>query len=130
MNDFSLIPNYGDLFNGQTMMPDFGISGVGSSPAAFGQNFFNSRDFGLNAGTIGFGLQGLSSLGNLWGAFQSNKLARDQLNFTKNFAQKNLQNQTTSYNTALEDRARSRGIQEGQSSEQVQAYIDRNRLTA
>lgn len=131
MNDFSLMPNFEGLYNGQTMMPDFGISGVGSAmPSSFGQNFMNSRDFGFNAGTLGVGLQGLSSLGNLWGAFQSNKLARDQLNFTRDFANKNLKNQTTSYNTALEDRARGRGVQEGQSSEQVQAYIDRNRLTA
>ena len=88
----------------------------------------NNTNFGWNANTLNFGMQGLMGLGNLWGAWQANKLARDQLNFTKDFANRNLANQTQAYNTALEDRGRTRGFVEGQSSAETQAWIDRNRL--
>lgn len=83
---------------------------------------------GWNMPTFQMGLQGLNTIGNLWGAWQANKLARDQLNFTKDFANRNLANQTQAYNTALEDRGRSRAAVEGQTSAEAQAYIDRNRL--
>lgn len=93
-------------------------------------NFFDpgNTNFGWNANTLSFGMQGLQGLGNLWGAWQANKLARDQLNFTKDFANRNLANQTQAYNTALEDRGRARAAVEGQTSAEAQAYIDRNRL--
>ena len=84
--------------------------------------------FGMNMPTMEMGLQGLNSLGNLWGAWQSNKLAKDQLDFTKRFATANLANQTQAYNTALEDRARARAAVEGQNAQQQQDYVDRNRL--
>ena len=84
---------------------------------------------GFNAPTLQLGMQGLGTIGNLWGAWQSNKLAKDQLNFTKKFASMNLANQMKSYNTALEDRSRSRAAAEGQTSAEAQAYVDRNRMT-
>lgn len=84
---------------------------------------------GWNAPTMQMGMQGLNTLGNLWGAWQSNKLAKDQLNFTKMMANANLNNQIKSYNTGLEDRSRSRAAVEGQSSAEAQAYVDRNRLS-
>lgn len=84
---------------------------------------------GWNANTLKLGLSGLNTLGNLWGAWQSNKLARDQLNFTKDVTNTNLNNSIQSYNTSLEDRARARAAMEGQSNAEAQAYIDKNRLT-
>ena len=106
--------------------------GVPNATGGGGGNlgFFNpnNTNFGWNANTLNFGMQGLMGLGNLWGAWQSNKLARDQLNFTKDFANRNLANQTKAYNTALEDRGRARAFVEGQTSAEAQAYIDRNRL--
>lgn len=87
-----------------------------------------NTNFGWNANTLSFGMQGLNALGNMWGAWQAQKLAKDQLNFTKDFANRNLANQTKAYNTALEDRGRSRAFMEGQSAAEAQAYIDRNRL--
>lgn len=106
---------------GQTPTPQFGFmpNGVGGP----------SSGFGFNLPTAQLGLSGLASLGNLWGAFQAQSLARDQLDFTKQAYDTNLKNSLTSYNTALEDRARARGATEGQSQEQVQSYIDKNRLT-
>lgn len=107
-----------------------GYGGYGGS-GAYGPNPGSSLDFklGWNAPTLGMGMQGLGALGNLWGAWQSSRLARDQLDFTKKFANINLNNQIKSYNTALEDRSRSRAAAEGQSAAEAQAYVDRNRLT-
>lgn len=85
--------------------------------------------FGLNSPTLQMGMQGLNTLGNLWGAFEAQKLAREQFDFTKNTTNTNLNNSIKSYNTALEDRARSRGFTEGQSTGQTQSYIDNNRLS-
>lgn len=85
--------------------------------------------FGLNGPTMQMGMQGLNTLGNLWGAFEAQKLAREQFDFTKNTTNTNLNNSIRSYNTALEDRARARGFTEGQSSDQIQGYINTNRLS-
>jgi len=106
-----------------TASQPFGIPNLPSSGNSR-LSFFdpNNTRFGWNANTLNFGMQGLMGLGNLWGAWQANKLARDQLNFTKDFANRNLLNQTKAYNTALEDRARARAAVEGQTAAQQQAY--------
>lgn len=78
---------------------------------------------------IGSIMDGIGTLGNLWGANRALGLARDQFAFQKDFANTNLANQIKSYNTALEDRARSRAVAEGRSQESAQEYIDRNRMS-
>lgn len=84
---------------------------------------------GWNMDTAKLALSGLQTIGGLWGAFQANKLAKQQFRFQRDFAETNLANQIQSYNTALADRARSRGAMEGQSQAQTQAYIDQNQLS-
>lgn len=106
--------------------PSFGSGALGGAGAGGGAG--SGFQLGWNMPTFQMGLQGLNTIGNLWGAWQANKLAKDQLNFTKNFANRNLANQTQAYNTALEDRGRARAAVEGQTSTEAQAYLDRNRL--
>ena len=89
---------------------------------------YNPLEIGYNIPTLQLGMQGLGTLGNLWGTFQSNKLARDSFNFQKDFAQKNLANSIKSYNTALTDRATSRGFVQGDSKDKTQQYINDNKL--
>ncbi|QEP29867.1 hypothetical protein HYP99_gp069 [Sinorhizobium phage ort11] len=103
---------------------------IGADPSQFNVGGTGSGGFGGLMSLDGLKLigGGLSTIGNLWNAFQAQKLARDSFNFQKNFANKNLANQIQSYNTALEDRARSRGFTEGQSQDQIDSYIDKNRL--
>lgn len=84
---------------------------------------------GFNVGTGQLALAGLGSLANIFGGLKAGKLAEDQFKFTKAVTNTNLNNQLQSYNTALSDRARARGVAEGQSTAEVQAYIDKNRLT-
>ena len=85
---------------------------------------------GFNIGTGQLALGGLSSLANLWGANKQMKLAEDQFDFTKKIATTNLNNQVKSYNTALDDRIRSRAAMEGSSSAEAEAYLNKNRLSA
>ncbi|QIG70537.1 putative structural protein [Rhizobium phage RHph_N38] len=103
-------------------------------PATFGAPAAQSGGgiFGMGGGG---GLSGLNvisgalgTIGNLWNAFQAQKLAKQQFSFTKDFANRNLANQIQSYNTALSDRARARGFTEGQSQDQINAYITANQL--
>lgn len=109
--------------------PSMDLSSGGASIAGAVPSAAKGFQFGMNAPSFQMGMQGLNSLGNLWGAFQAQKLAREQFDFTKNTTNTNMNNSIKSYNTTLEDRARSRGFTEGQSSGQIQGYIDNNRLT-
>ena len=102
---------------------DFG--GAGGPPD---RDLGSSTGIGMNIGTGQMAIKGLATLGNLYGSLQSSKLAKEQFKFSKDFANKNLANQTQSYNTALSDRLTSRGVAQGQSSAEVQAAIDKNRL--
>jgi hypothetical protein len=101
-------------------------SSTGANAATPG--IFGNTGLGANLPTFQLGLGAIGTLGNLWGAFNAQSLAKDALDFQKNMAQKNLTNSTTSYNTALTDRATARGVTEGQSDAQVQDYINKNKL--
>jgi hypothetical protein len=97
--------------------------GIGGSAAG------SSSGFGANLDTARLAMTGLGTIGNLWAAFQAQKLAKKQFAFTKRITEANLANQVQSYNTTLEDRGRSRAFAEGQSASDAQAYINKNRLT-
>lgn len=121
--------------SGQNLYDLSGIGGQRQTGGAWNGDITNGAAtnspgvLGWNVPTMQMGLQGLNTIGNIWGAWQSNKLARDQLNFTKMITNTNLNNQIKSYNTALEDRSRSRAAVEGQSASEAQSYIDHNRLS-
>ena len=89
---------------------------------------YNPLEIGYNIPTLQLGMQGLGAMGNLWGTSQSIKLAKDALNFQKGMAEKNYANQLKSYNTALTDRATTRGFVQGDSTEATQQYINDNKL--
>jgi hypothetical protein len=86
-----------------------------------------SQKLGFNMGTANLALSGLQTIAGLWGAFKAASLAKKQFRATNEINQTNLNNQIRSYNTALEDRARSRAVVEGQTAEQTQTYIDQNK---
>lgn len=92
--------------------------------AALAQN----NKIGLNTNTANMALSGLQTIGNLFAAFQANKLAKQQFKYTKKVTDANLGNQIQSYNTALSDRINSRYVVEGKSPEQAQSYLDVNKL--
>lgn len=105
------------------------ISGMAHSPTApnIGAGFSNG--FGLNMDTAKLALSGLGTIGNLWAAFNAQKLAREQFNYTKGVTDTNIANQIKTYNTGLDDRIRSRAAVEGMSASDAKAYIDKNSLS-
>jgi hypothetical protein len=90
---------------------------------------FSGSGLGANMPTLQLGLGGLTTLTNLYAGLKSLGLARDQFDFQKQFAQKNLANSTAAYNTALTDKATARAVTEGQSNADRDAYIAANKLS-
>lgn len=99
-------------------------SGVGGADAAAKGGFLSNLNFD-KVGTI---LDGIGSIGKIYAAIQSNKIARDSLNFQKQSYATNLTNQIKSYNLGLEDRIRARAAQHGTGASEADAYIAKHRL--
>lgn len=117
----------------------FTIGGLQSSAAA-GQGGFSLPGVGGSGGfslggilgengaqNIGLGLGALQTLGGLWNSYNTSKLAKESLGLQKKAFETNLENNTQTYNTALEDRIRARYATEGR-SEQADSYIEKNSL--
>jgi hypothetical protein len=98
-----------------------GVGGSGGGPAS-------QQNLGFNLPTLNLALGGLQTIGNLWGAWQANKLAKQQFGLQRNLANANLANQIQSYNTTLEDRIRSRYFTQGGTSADADAYLSSHRL--
>lgn len=117
-----------DYRPGQALGMDFS-GGSSTTPAMATGGAGAMGGLGMNIPTFQLGLGALGSLSNLYSGFQANKLAKDQLSFTKNITNTNLNNQIKSYNTALEDRARSRAVAENRDQASADAYIEKNKLS-
>lgn len=72
--------------------------------------------------------KGIGSIGQIYGAIQGVKLAKDQLAFTKSSYNTNLANTTKSYNTSLEDRTRARYATEGRGESAVNEYLAKHSM--
>lgn len=110
------------LTSANGMMPQMGAPAGGAVAPAAGGKFGN---FLSNFSNVA---EGLSGLGQLYIGLKSLGIAKDQLAFSKEAYRTNLANQTKSYNTALEDRIRSRYVTEGRSSADADAYLARNNM--
>lgn len=112
---------------GQVSIPGMGgipsiLPGIGG---AGGGGFFGNMNGMQKAGAI---IGGLASLANIFAGFKALSMAKKNMRFQQDFANRNYANQLKSYNTALADRARARGFTEGQSSSQVDEYYNKNKL--
>lgn len=107
------VPNFGAITPPPTPQGMFsrGIDALGGPSSAFQA-----------------GVGALQTIGDLWGAYQANKLAKQQFNYVKGISDTNLANSIQSYNTTLADRARARAVVEGQSDAQRDKYIADNSL--
>lgn len=113
---------------GQGSIAPSAVNMAGMPTQGFTTNQGFAASMGGPLGVASLGLSALSSLGSLWMGLKAQKLAKKQFKFTKDVTNTNLANQIQSYNTALADRARSRGVMEGQSQGQVDNYITTNSL--
>ena len=109
-----------------------GITGPGVgqqvAPQVGGINNNLSTPLGMNLGTGQLVLGGIGTIGNLWSAWQTQKLAKEQFNYQKGITDTNLANQIQSYNTALSDRMNARGFVQGDSQSTIDQYIEENSL--
>ena len=105
-----------------------------STPTSESHSFLGLGNKKAGEGILGskgldLGLKGLQTIAAIWNANKQFKLANKQFNMQKDFANANLNNTIQSYNTRLADRARSRGFVEGQSQQEIDDYINKNRLS-
>ena len=117
------------------LTPPTGVSntvGMNGVAAGLGGGSINvsqaATPLGMNLGTGQLVLGGVQALGNLWAAFQAQKLAKEQFNFQKGVTNTNLTNQIQSYNTSLADRINSRAFTEGRPEGYAEQYIDENKM--
>ncbi len=94
----------------------------------FKNSLFNPETGGLNFAAIGDIAKGIGGLGSLYLGMKANSQAEDALAFQKKAYKTNLGNSISSYNMALEDRMRSRAVQQGDSSAETEAYIQKHKL--
>ena len=87
----------------------------------------NSK-FGFNFNTFGNVMDGLNSIGQLWGSYQAQKLAKDQWKMQKSVLATNMMNQIKSYNTALQDRYNSRAEFSGKDQAWANKQYEANKL--
>lgn len=128
--------NQSPAYTGQGLRaPSEGFWSKGSDYSSLGSYGKGPGDgdlgLGFNIPTGKLLFNGLGTLGQLWTGFQGAKLAKKSFEHTRDITNANLNNQISSYNTALEDRARARFVGEGrgENSAQEREYVARNRLT-
>lgn len=114
VTDGSLMSSFNSWLQGDTGRTLFG----GTDPSTGFQS----------AGLVAPTLQGLGSLFSAWNGMQTLGLARDQLQFQKDAYNTNLNNSIQTYNTALEDRIRGRTSNYAGKEQDVQTYLNNNRL--
>ena len=111
--------------------PQFANSGIGAALTAPGiqaPGTSAATPLGMNLGTANLALGGIGTFGNLWAAFEAQKLAKEQFQYQKGITDTNLANQIQSYNTALEDRIKARASVTGAGEAEVNQYIADNSL--
>ena len=110
--------------------PNTGFWAPGNN-SVMGGKLGSDSGLGFNLGTLNMGVNALAAIGGLYSAFQSNKLAKDQFNFTKEVTNTNLNNQIKTFNTTMEDRARARARLDGHADPEAYTkdYMDKNRIS-
>lgn len=115
-------------FQQNPMAANSGIGAVLTAPGVQAPGTSAGTPLGMNLGTANLALGGIGTLGNLWAAFNAQKLAKEQFQYQKGITDTNLANQIQSYNTALVDRIKARASVTGAGESEVNQYIADNSL--
>lgn len=117
------ISRYNRLYEGDAeveLAPHFG-----EQSSLFGEDGLLSGDTLKGIAAVG---QAIGSVMGAWNANKAYGLAKDQFNFQKDFATKNLANQIASYNTALTDRMQARAAMETGNKDAYNDLINQRKL--
>lgn len=114
--------------SGGSAMPNMNVAAPTTPNVAGGAQQGASNNFWSKDGGAGMILGGVQVLGNLWSTYQQHKMAKEQMSFAREQWDTNLENQTQTYNTALEDRIRSRHAYTGQGEGATDKYLDEHSL--
>ena len=127
------VPGYGLTYGMESNIPAFQpvdwMSDVGTtapeSPGFFSWDSFLGTKDKAGFGTVAF--QGLQALGDVYGAIQQAKAARNLLNFQKQAYRQNYNQQAQTLNTAMRDRQAARRSYSNQYQD-VDSYMKQNEL--
>lgn len=101
---------------------------LGSNNNSLGGNTNNTSQFAWNIPTAKLGVDALSSLAGIYVGLEQLGLAKDSFKFNRDFANKNLANQTKTYNTNYKDQLLARANQQNQSIASANSIYEQNKL--
>lgn len=99
-----------------------------AAPTTMGAPGGMGTGLGMNMGTGQLALGAIGTIGNLWMAWNAQKMAQKQFEYQKGITDTNLTNSIKSYNTSLIDRITSRAAMQGEDQSYINDYLDDNRL--
>jgi hypothetical protein len=73
-------------------------------------------------------ISGINTLGQLYGAYQAQKLGNKQFAFQKALTERNLANSSLDYNTRLENKMAQKAALDGVTPEAQEAYLNSHRV--
>ena len=98
-----------------------------------GKEIVDGKVVGSSNGWAGTGINALQTLGNLWGSYQTQKLARDQFDVQRNTTNRNLSNQAKMINSIVDQRAQHQGTTQGLSEADTKKwaadYYNKNKVS-
>ena len=115
-------------FQQNPMAANSGMGRALTAPGVQAPGTSAGTPLGMNLGTANLALGGIGTLGDLWAAFNTQKLAKEQFQYQKGITDTNLANQIQSYNTSLVDRINARSFMQGDSQATTDQYIAENSL--
>lgn len=94
----------------------------------FGKAFHNRSDDSINMNTVGTGFKALGTIASAWLGMQTNRLAKENLNFQRDAFQKNYANSVNAYNESLDSRYAAREARNGSDNFNADAQWKKYRL--
>lgn len=125
MNGYDLNFDYSKVGNLDPYSPFYQTNPTIPTNKLYQPSTNSSTGFGFNMPTFQAGLEGLGMLNNILMGRKAMGLARDNFNFTKDMANKNLSNQVGNYNMRLEAGLARNAKQAGKSPDSWQADFER-----
>jgi hypothetical protein len=86
------------------------------------------KDAPMDLSKLNSAISGINTLGQLYGAYQAQKLGNKQFAFQKALTERNLANSSLDYNTRLENKMAQKAALDGVTPEAQEAYLNSHRV--